>query len=272
MTLTALGFLAIFASGLVLAFFRHPLFGLLVYLWAFYNPPLQRWWGFGLPDLRWSLIAGCVTLVAVLFHSSTRKDFPPLYENWCFRILLILSVWIWTQSFWAINSSYHFEGSILVSKYVLLFFLIYRLVNDIRNLEMFVLANVIGGFIFGWVAYTESGTGRLENVGGPGVSDANTLAMHLAGLLTLAGFLFMSLGNYRKWIVIGCIPFILNGIILTISRGAFVGIACGGLAALVLMPARKRKMLYGVGFLGAILVLILGHDMFWIRMETILPD
>ncbi len=68
MSITALGFLGVYAIGLVLAFVRHPRYGLFAYLWVFYNHPPSRWWGEQLPDVRWSLIAAIVTMLAIAVH------------------------------------------------------------------------------------------------------------------------------------------------------------------------------------------------------------
>ena len=65
MALTALAFLMLFFTGLVLAFAVHPRFGLYTYLAVFYLHPPSRWWGDMLPDIRWSLVAALVTLLAI---------------------------------------------------------------------------------------------------------------------------------------------------------------------------------------------------------------
>src|SRR5687767_13695590 len=78
MSLTALAFLAIFFGGLVLAFYR-PLFGLGVYVWTFYANPASAWWGQDLPDLRWSMSAAVVTLIAyLLVGRPAEAGTPPL--------------------------------------------------------------------------------------------------------------------------------------------------------------------------------------------------
>ncbi len=272
MNLTAIMFLGVFGGCLSLSVIRHPFFGLLAYLWVFYNPPAQRWWGEALPDLRWSLIAGIVTVLAIHFHSSMKKNYLPWHESWGARFLILWSINLWVQSAWAVDLSTHLEGCILFTKYILLFYIIYRLILTEEDFDNFILANVLGGFVFGWIAYSDAGGGRLEQVGGPGVSDANTLSMHLSVFLALAGFLFMNFRGYRKWVVCGCIPFILNGIVLTGSRSALLGLLCGGIAALVLAPTRGRKALLGIGVLGIILFSSLAHNEFWERMESILPD
>ena len=276
MNLTALAFLAIYFGLLFLAFYRHPIFGLTAYLWAFYNPPAARWWGYQLyqllPGVRYALLASIFTFILALAHSSTKKDFPPWFKNGSAKILIVFLGWMWIQSFWAVDSNEHWEGCILFSKYLLLYYLIYCLVDEIQYFELFLLFNCMGSFIFGWEAYTRTGVGRLEKIGGPGIEDANSLSMHLGVMTLLAGFLFLVLKDNRKWIVAGCLPFILNGIILALSRAAFLGIACGIVFGVVLMPARKRIILYGVGVLGVCLFLFLAHDQFWERMMTILPN
>ena len=70
MSLTAIGFVGVFALLVVLAFVRHPVWGLYGYMWVFYNHPPARWWGHELPDLRLSLIAAIVTVVAMLIHGA----------------------------------------------------------------------------------------------------------------------------------------------------------------------------------------------------------
>ena len=57
MSVTALVFLAVYFSGIVLAVFKHPRFGLYAYLFAFYVHPPGAWWRDDVPDLRWALIA-----------------------------------------------------------------------------------------------------------------------------------------------------------------------------------------------------------------------
>lgn len=74
MSISALVFVGVYAIGLLLAFARHPGYGVFAYLWVFYNHPPSRWWGAELPELRWSLIAAVVTLIAIAFNRDARED------------------------------------------------------------------------------------------------------------------------------------------------------------------------------------------------------
>ena len=66
--LTAATFLIAYFLSCVLALTRHPSFGLLAYLSAFYIHPPSRWWAYALPDVRWSLLAAGVTFVGLFIH------------------------------------------------------------------------------------------------------------------------------------------------------------------------------------------------------------
>ena len=189
MSITSIVYLLVFAGGLILAF-RNPIFGLSVYLWAFYNNPQTRWWSDQVPDLRWSLIAAIVTLVAFAVHSvggaggparttasSSELGGSPKQQRlsfgfWC---LALFACWAWIQSSWALDPQTHLEGCILFTKYVVLFFIVDRLITTERHLELFAWAHVGGCFHWGWIAYTRHSVGRFEMELGPGISDANAL-------------------------------------------------------------------------------------------------
>jgi hypothetical protein len=268
MSLTGIAFLVAFGAGLLLALFRHPIYGLWTYLGAFYLHPPSRWWGEALPDYRWSLIAALVTLVATIrLPSSTTR--PPWYDFWGARILIVYVVWMWIQTLWAVDSDLHLEGCILFTKYVVLLYLIYKTVTDKHMFELFSWGHILGCFYFGLTAFNLTVSGRLDSVGGPGINDANLLAMHQITGVAFAGFLFLGISGKRRWIALAAIPFILNSIIQTESRGAFLGLIGAGVAALYFGPRKSRKMIAGAMVLGAILFLWLTHAQFWDRMSTL---
>jgi O-antigen ligase len=81
--------------------------------------------------------------------------------------------------------------------------------------------------------------------------------------------MFLGTSGKRRWIALGAIPFIMNAIILTQSRGAFIGVLAGGVAAWYLVPSGNRRILYAVAPLALLLFLRLANDQFWQRMDTI---
>jgi hypothetical protein len=271
LSLTAIAFVLAFAGLLTLAFVRHPIFGLFAYLLVFYNNPPDRWWGQSLPDLRWSLTAAAVTLVACAARGGSKLDVRALAAG-PGRLIVLYAAWMACQLAWAANPQTALEGAVLFAKYVVLLVLIAKTIDTTARLDAFVWAHIIGCFIFGWIAWRTPSLnhGRLEGVGGPGVSDSNTLGVHMITGLAFAGFKLLST---RSWIqrgvaLVAC-AFIMNAIVLTGSRGALVGMAVAGVVALALVPPRSRKTILCMSALGAAMLLVLAHDQFWERMHTI---
>ncbi len=112
------------------------MFGLVAYFWAFYMDPFSHWWGAYLPDWRWSLVAAIVTLIATLRleRSAVR---PRWHASWGIRFLIAYVAWMWLQNAWAVNGSYHLEGCILFTKYIVLVYVIYRIVSNEKSFAYF---------------------------------------------------------------------------------------------------------------------------------------
>jgi O-antigen ligase len=269
MSITALAFLALYFSGLVMAVFRHPRYGLYAYLFAFYMHPPDRWWSSDVPDLRWALIAGIVTLVMLVRHDSEQQRQSWL-QTGAGKLLLWYLAWMVLQTLWSITGDLHIEGLELFAKYVVLFYLIYRLVDSETEFRNFFIIHMLGCFYLGWLAFGKTISGRLEGMGGPGIGDANTFGTHVSTAAFFAAALLLRGGRYIRLMVIATIPFILNAMILTQSRGAFLGLVAGGIAILALKPPQLRKsVFFGLGSLAVVLFLMLSPPEFIERLQSI---
>ena len=267
MSLTAAGFLTFYLTGLVMSVVRHPRYGLYAYLLAFYMHPPDRWWRAEVPDLRWAFIAGLVTLICTVRLKSDQTR-APWYRTGGGLFLIFYLGWMLLQSLWVI-SPYHQEGVELLAKYTVLYYLIYRLVDSEEEMRNFFLVHVLGSFYLGWLAYGTTVRGRLEGMGGPGIDDANTFGMHVSTAAVFSAALLLRGGKYVRLAVLCAAPFIVNAMILTQSRGAFLGLVAGGLGVFVAKPARKKPVVYLLGALAVILLLMLAPPDFVERMKTI---
>ncbi len=269
MSLTALAFVLFFAGGLLFALFVRPIIGLYIYIATFYLHPPSRWWGSELPEFRWSLIAAFVTLIALLMRGTSKQSAASdsWYNTSLAKGLILYTVWMWIQAPWVV-SPWHLEGTILFTKYVLLFFLIVRLLESEKDFVGFCLAHVLGCAYLGWLVFVAPDGGRLEGVGGPGIDNANTLGMHLATGLFFASFLALALTGWRRLIPLASIPFILNGVIQTQTRGAIVGIFLGGIVTIFLKPRKFRRQYYAFAVLGISAMLFFANEAFTERMNT----
>lgn len=266
MSLTGIAFVISYLYGLLRTFTSGPVWGLYVYIAVFYLHPPLRWWGEDLPDLRWSLTAAIVTLLALL-GSARRPDRTTWASYPVVKIIIAYVVWMWIQIPWA--NPEHFDGLILISKYVVLIYIIYRLINTEQALKQFAFAHVLGCFYFGLLTLDASGEGRLEYIGGPGVNDSNTLGMHVATGMFFAGSLLLSARGWQRWAVLAMVPVIANCVVQTESRGAFLGAIVGGFVYFLTVPRRHRSLIVGLGALSVFVLLAYTPMTYWQRMASI---
>jgi hypothetical protein len=267
-SITGFVFMLAFLAALGLALVRHPVYGVYAYVVVFYVHPPSRWWGVFLPDLRWSLLAAAVTLIAT-WLLPTDKGRPAWWSTTPARILIAYTVWLWIQHLWTLDPVAQREASILFTKYVVLFYLFYRIVNTSEEVRRFLLVHVAGCIYLGVLAFTSDVSGRLEGVGGPGIDEANALAMQLGTGVMIGAMIVLSERKWVQWACIVGMAFVLNGVVLSGSRGAFVALLIGGLAMLLLKPIAYKRMFYVFGVLGVVLFLALAPRQFWERMGTI---
>lgn len=268
MSITGAIFLIGYASGCVLALSRHPIFGLMTYVAVFYLHPPSRWWGQSLPNPGWALVAACITLLAVMVRKNTPALGPLLRER-IFIGLMVFLAWACIQSFWAMDQEMHREFIALFFKYILLMVLIYLCVGSEQHLRYFLWTHVLGCFYLGWLAFTSYGGGRFEGFGGPGIGDSNTGGFQIVTGIFAAGGLMLA-GQIRERIaLIGVLPIIVNGLVTTISRSAFLAALVGGLVFNYFAPKSVRKVVRILSALAVALFFLLTNEVYWTRIESL---
>ena len=269
---SAAGFALLFVGCTVLALARHPIYGLGLYLAVFYIHPPSRWWGYMLPDLRWSFIAGAVAVLAViLHHKKLGQGNRPWYRTVPGVALLIFVTWFWIQNLWALYPGAHFDASVQLTKYVVAFYLVYRLATGPAASTDILLFHVAGCAFLGALCFYEGRSfgARLDGVGGPGIDDANSLGMYLASGLAVGAVLLLTVKGWRRAALIVALPIILNGLFLTGSRGAFLGLLAGGAVVYFLAPPQRKWVFWGFAVLGLVASVVLVDQKFVDRMFSI---
>jgi hypothetical protein len=281
MSTTGLAFLAAYFVGLLLAFFRDPRYGLYVYLAVFYLHPPSRWWGASLPGVRWALVASVVTLIALLVTSSrsTRKKRrdaepapparPPWYSTTPAKILIVFTIWMWIQNMWALSPEDQLEATVLFTKYLVLFAVMYRLCETPEDVRDLLLIHLLGCGYLGWLTLSMPGSGRLEGVGGPGIDDANALGMFVATGIAAGAMLILVERGWRQWLAILAMPLVLNTLVQSESRGAMVGLLLAAVVLYYLKPQRYVKVFYLFAALAVMGFGYVANDAFWERMESL---
>lgn len=268
MSLMAIFFVLLFAGGLGMCVFRHPIYGLYTYVAVFYLHPPGRWWAAGLPDMRWSYVAALVTLVATLAlpRDNTR---PQWYSTTPGKLLIAFTVWVWIQFPWALSKEDHQYFAVLFIKYLVVFYLVYRLLDSRERVVEFLLCHVAGCMYLGWVALGVRYTGRLNGVGGPGIDEANLLAAQIATGVMIAGMLLLSERKWRRALCIIALPLMLNIMVMAGSRGAFLSVIGAGFVLWYFKPRAYTRAFYVYAIIGLIAIASVTNDAFWERMTTI---
>jgi O-antigen ligase len=268
MPLSAVIFIVGFVAGCVLAFARHPVYGLMTYIATLYFDPAGQWWGHAyLPDLRWELLPAVITLVAMLMY---RKRMPsPVFRSGAFRGFLVFVVWMIIQLPWVLDPPSQEQILTIWSKFLLVSIMICSCVDSWKNLRLVLWAHVLGCAYMGWTAYVFYGGGRFEGFGLGSIADANTGALQLATGFLSAASLFLAASLPVKALLLPAMGLIANGLIATESRGGFLALVCGGIAFVAFAPKTYRKRVLAASLAALICFLFLTSANFWHRVQTI---
>ncbi len=250
-------FLLGFAVGTVLTIVRHPVWGLYTYLFTFYMAPAYTWWRNDVPDIRYLAIIGAITLIATL-RLPPDPNRPKWHQTTIAKLYLAFVAYCWLQMLWAVDKDWQLEGAAMFTKHAVAFYLFYRLADSLDRLLTIALIHVIGCAWFGYQALG-AGSGRLEQIGGA-VAGANELGMHLATGLLFGGIMLFAVRGVRRIFTFGCLPLIANCLVLTVSRGAFLGLVVGGAAGYLAVPKNLKKIYIGCAMLGVVLFGMLAHN------------
>jgi hypothetical protein len=270
LSLSAVLFVLAFGAGCVLAFTRHPVFGTAAYVGTFFLSPQLRWWGQGaLYNVRWSFIAAAVTLIAIFVSKQTRKPAIPMMSHGVVWLFIFFVAWIAVQQAWALDQAEHADLLSYYLKFTLAFVMVYYTIDSVSSLRIFMWTYVGGCFYFGWVAYTTYTGGRFEGFGGAGINEANAGALTIVTGTLLASSLFLD-GIWReRGVLLLIIPFMLNGLVTTISRSGFLALTAGGLVFLYFAPKKYRKQIGILSILALVLFLMLTGPAYWRRMQSL---
>lgn len=259
-------FLLAYFSGAAATMVRGPIYGVYLYAFAFYFTPYRTWWEDSVPDLRYLQLAAILTLASSIIHGTWTAAGKNRMTGGVW-LLVFLLVWMVTTSLWEVTGSWHRLGLTLFAKHLLVTVLVVRIVQEREQVRLFLLVNVIGGAWLGWLAWGKTGS-RLEGVAGA-LGDANTLGMYLSAILIIASLMFLGHRGRYRIVAFLCLPLILNTVVLSGSRGAFVALVAGGLVAGWYCP-RKLKLGFGLaGTLGVVMFFMLASDGFLERIATL---
>lgn len=269
MSVSALIFVLVALFLACASIFKRPIFGLSLYVIVFFVSPAERWWAPGfVQNIRWSFVAAIITALSI-FLRPTKVNRSPFWSRGPIIGLMIFTAWLCLQTLWAVNSEKQFELFTYYFKFLIAAWLIFRCIRTDDDAQVFLWSHFVGCLYLGWIAYSEYSGGRFEGFGGAGLSDANAGALALVtGVLVGAG-LFIAGNLKQKAVASGLLPFILNGMVATVSRGAFLAMIAGGAVFNFLAPVVAKRLIHVLSLLGFVLMLLLTNESYWQRMMSI---
>ena len=280
MALKTLLFVVLFLAA-CLGTFIGPIWPLLGYVAHYCIGPERHWWHNAVAhwEIRYAFVLGALTAAAIFFHAGNlRFGRVPFRAHELLLVLLLGIVWLSvligprTEGFY----EHADHPSVKFTKLALFGLMLTHVVTDRKNLDRLIWVLVVCAMVLGmqaWdTAYTSFVRGRLESVGGPDFREANFFAAFMATMLWVIGMQFLRSGWKGKILCFLSGGFTANAVILTGSRTAVVGLATGGMAAVVMAPRRYRAyialglVLAGAGFYW------LSDDRFLDRSATIVVE
>jgi O-antigen ligase len=253
------------------------MFGMIGYISTYYINPASHWWGSVLADwgLGYSWILAVATGLGIIIHRSKLR-YNRILENQEILLIVFLGL-IWFSILVGLVFNQAGSNAIKITKVTFILLMASHLITDLKRYQIVIWTLIITGTYLAYETYVAPGWmfngGRFHaGVGGSDFAEGNFLAAHFGMLVPFIGVMFLNGGWKSKAICLTSGALIVNAIILCRSRGTFLALGLGAIAALVFSaPARRSKIaaMLAIGIIGAI---ILADPFFWARMDTIKAD
>jgi O-antigen ligase len=272
----AILFLLVLTYGSYLALVSGPAWGFYLYELVYFLNPKTRWWSSGLPELRYPLMVSLLMLVSYFFRraklvNNRFSDIPQ--AKWILATFIVYCL----VYFVAISPELHLIATINLFKLVIIIFIAYRALETYDLLDFAVLTYLIGAMYIGYEAYNigRNEFGRIEMIGTVDSPGANGTASILAPAIPLLIY-FVWRGHWKYKILVALSGvFIVNGLILINSRGAFIAAGIGFIyfTGSILLSKYKLPKQRIVAFLIILISFLAAYELadetFWERMQTI---
>ena len=279
MPLKTIAWAAFFAVTVVGALWN-PLLGVVGYIGHYCIGADRQWWnaplsGYG---IRYSCTLAIATAVGIVLNWRKLSFGRSLLHRPEKLALVFLGI-VWLSTLIGPETVGRYtradidHPSMKLTKILIFAFMLTHVVTTKKDLDRLLWVFILGAFILGHQAWSTPlsafNRGRLESVGGPDFAEANFFGTFMAGMLPIIGVMFLRSRWIGKTACLLAGAFTANAIVLARSRGAFVGLALGMIAAALVAPRRHRgKIAIGlaVAIAGGV---YLSDPQFIDRMSTI---
>lgn len=252
----------------------HPLIGVIGYLLSYNINPADQWWGSSLAawGIRYSLFLAVATGIGMVVHRS-KLNFNRLLESQETLLIIFLGI-IWLSILLGFGFNPEDSNAIKMTKVAIILLIATHIVTDLKQYEVVIWTLILSGMYLAYETYNAPDwmftEGRFDTgVGGSDFAEGNFLAAHFGMLLPFIGIMFFNSAWKGKAICLVSGILAVNAVVLTRSRGVFLGCIAGALAAVIFSVAGKRRQIILGIMVGLIGVSVLTDPGFWVRMSTI---
>jgi len=255
-----------------------PFLGVYGYIADYCICPISQWWEapFSRLGIRYSYTLALATALGILFNRHKLRLGEDFLQRQEVLMLVFLGI-IWLSTFMGVETVGRYtiadHPSVKFTKIVVFSLMMTHVITDKRKLDGLLWVFVISSLILGMQAWDLPRRafegGRLEGIGGADFAESNFFAAFMAAMLPIIGIQLLRSKWFGKAICTVSAAFCANAIVLCRSRGAFVGIAAGVVAACLFAPKKHRKKIavgLVLGMMGGIHVV---DSQFIERMGTI---
>ena len=233
--------LSLFFGGIIAIFRVDAFWGIIASSCFVHISPIQIHVDSFSPALTLSLL----TMIVYLFGKkySNKFNYRPV-EFWLMFLMLVGMVFSLSYAY---DSAATWYGINIFLKMLIFFFLFINLIDDRTKITWFINAMLLSA---AWMVYRcwdlRGTTGaRFENINGGIIQDSNQFAAALLLMLPLA--IGRAMKQDEKWWIRLCAAIgsfgIIMSIIITVSRGAFLGLIASAIAFFYYFNEHRKKIL-----------------------------
>lgn len=258
-----------------------PHLGIYGYLADYCLNPADQWWGrpFARMGFRFSFTLAVATLAGIILQRKNLKFGEKALYNQEWTLIFFLAL-VWMVFFLTPETVGRYGSTdhptLKLTKIFVFLLMMTHVITDLKKLKglfaVLASASLLLGIKAWSVPYSQFARGRLEGIGGADFAEANFFAAFMAAMLPLIGIMFLRSKVVGKLYYAVCGAFTANAMILCRSRGAFLGLIAGAVAALFFIPRNYRKHLIVLLLAGIVGIVYLSDDSFIQRIMSISTD
>ena len=258
-----------------------PCLGVYGYIADYCISPVSQWWEapFSRLGIRYSLTLALTTAIGMFLQRDKLRFGKDFLQRQEVLMLVFLGI-VWLSTFMGVDKIARYtiidHPSVKFTKIVVFVLMMTHIITDKRKLDGLLWVFVIVSLILGLQAWDLPRRafegGRLEGIGGADFAESNFFAAFMAAMLPIIGIQLLRSKWFGKAVCMVSAAFCANAIVLCRSRGAFVGIVAGVVAACLFAPKIHRKKIAVGLVLGMIGGIYVTDPQFIERMGTITPN